>query len=65
MDSRLVWFCIRYKALCKREAAGNATYAEVSDALNDFVYHCSVLGVKSIDVYNQVEVHDGIVNAEQ
>lgn len=65
MDSTLRWYCIRYKILSKREAAGNATYAELSDALNDFVYHCSVLGVKSIDVYNQVEVHDGIVNAEQ
>lgn len=61
MDSRLVWFCIRYKALCKREAAGNATYTEVSDALNDFLYHCSVLRVKSIDVYNQVEVSDAVI----
>lgn len=64
MDSRLVWFCIRYKALCKREAAGTATYDEVSDALNDFLYHCSVLRVRSIDVYDKVEVRDGIVNAE-
>ena len=62
MDSRLVWFCIRYKALCKREAAGNATYAEVSDALNDFLYHCSVLRVRSIDVYDKVEVSDAIIN---
>jgi hypothetical protein len=64
MDSRLVWFCLRYKALCKREAAGTATWDTVNDALNDFLYHCSVLRVKSIDVYNQVEVSDGIVNAE-
>jgi hypothetical protein len=64
MDSRLVWFCLRYKALCKREAAGNATYAEVSDALNDFLYYCSEFRVRSIDVYDQVEVRDGIVNAE-
>lgn len=64
MDSTLRWYCIRYKILSKREAAGTATYAELSDALNDFLYHCMIEGVKSIDVYNNVEVRDGIVNAE-
>jgi hypothetical protein len=62
MDTRLVWFCLRYKALCKREAAGTATWDQVNDALNDFLYHCQVLRVRSIDVYDQVEVSHAIIN---
>ena len=64
MDSRLVWFCIRYKILAKREAAGLASYAALSDALNDFLYYCGSLRVKSVDVYDQVEVSDGVINTK-
>ena len=62
--SKLVWFCIRYKNMCRRESAGLASHEQVVETLDDFLYSCGIAKVNYLALYDSTEVSDAIIDAE-